>query len=194
MKSIEKLSSSSPSNTCANTTKNQLYHRIVKICTFLDPQRDWVCPGSFLQIPLNNSSIKLIIQVIDLIKLSPCLIIKQSVSSTLIHFDKSSKKLLFIRPLRKFNANTIRIDRSFIERFECLITYLDNRDNAAYISDLAKAIRIDVQSLRNYFSIFHLVNSKPDLVVRYVNQIIHPSTFEFKKGMRVQIKLEEDES
>ena len=117
------------------------------------------------------------------------MIVESSESCTCIQLDKTPKKLPFIRPPKKFNTDKIRKGRSFLERFDCMLAYLEIQDYAVFLSDIVKAIQIDIQSLYNYISIFTLVKSKPELLVNYNSQIIYPSKFRFKKKMRILLKL-----
>ena len=148
----------------------------------------------FLKINLYHSSIMLFIQLIDLIQLFPYLIIEESNSWTSIRVDKKAKKLPFIRPLKRFDRDKIRKGRPFVERFDCMLSYLDNQDNAVYLSDIVKAIQVDIRSLYIYISIFNLVKSKPELIVKHKNQVIRPSIFVFKKRMHILLKLRMNES
>lgn len=194
MKSTEILSVGSFSTNWTNTHQNPLYQRLIKFYTFLETQQGWVYPKDFLKINLYHSSIMLFIQLIDLIQLFPYLIIEESNSWTSIRVDKKAKKLPFIRPLKRFDRDKIRKGRPFVERFDCMLSYLDNQDNAVYLSDIVKAIQVDIRSLYIYISIFNLVKSKPELIVKHKNQVIRPSIFVFKKRMHILLKLRMNES
>ncbi len=194
MKSTEILSAGSFSTNWTNTHQNPLYQRLNKFYAFLETQQGWVYPKNFLKINIYHSSVIIIIQLIDLIQLFPSLIVEKSDSWTSIKVDKKLKKLPFIRPLKKFDRDKIRKGRTFVERFDCMLSYLDNQDNAVYLSDIVKAIHVNIRSLYNYISIFNLVKPKPELIVKHNNQVIHPSVFEFKKRMQILLKLRTNES
>lgn len=193
MKSTDILSAGLFSTNRINIPQNPLYLRLCKFYAFLDTQHDWVYPKDFLKIKLYHSSIILIIQLIDLIQSFPSLIIEKSGSWTSIKVDKPPKKLPFIRPLKSFDQDMVHKGRTFIERFDCMLSYLDNQDSVVYLSDIVKAIRVDIQSLYIYISIFNLVKSKPKLLVKHNNQVIRPSIFNFKKRTQILLKLSGNE-
>lgn len=189
MKSTENLSLGSFSTNWVIALQNPLYQRLCKFYAFLESQQSWVSPKNFLKINLYHSSIMLFIQLIDLIQLFPSLIVEKSDSWTSIKVNKKAKKLPFIRPLKRFDRDKIRKGRTFVERFDCMLSYLDNQDYAVYLSDIVKMIQVNIRSLYVYISIFNLVKLKPKLIVKHNNQIIHPSIFEFKKRMQILLKL-----
>ena len=183
-----------PSSFQNKFVRGVLYQRFCRFYKHIENQSQWISPNSFLKVGISNGSVKILITIIDLIQLAPPLIIHDTKSRFTIQMNNPPRKLPFIRPRKQFNTNRSNRGRSLIERYTAFIQYLESYDDPISLSGLSKIIQIDIFSLRNYVSIAELVNSKLELIVKHTNNLIHPSKFEFKKGMRILLQLRRNES